>query len=488
VLKPLSSAIAIGSGGPFGAEGPIIVTGGACGSILAQVFHLTSAERKTLLVSGAAAGMSATFGTPLAALLLAVELLLFEWKPRSLVPVAIASAIAAWLRAPYFHLPAAPLIHVPLHVLHPTTSTMLSASLAGLVAGAFAVLISNVLYGVEDGFHRLRIHWAWWPAIGGLCVGIGGYFQPRALGVGFDVIDEVLVGHFVLSMLFGLLLVKATIWAIALGSGTSGGILAPLLMMGAVLGAAASGVLPGGDRTLWPLVCMAAVMGGAMRAPLTSVAFALELTHDIGALIPLLIASSIAYALALLVMRRSILTEKIARRGLHVTHEYGIDPLERLSVGDVMASTVVTVPATLPVQRLIWDYFLGARPHKHQGYPVVGTKGELVGVITRSDLLDDWTLAVLQGGPNTEVGASSIITFDLVNREAVTAFAWESSRIAAERMASHNVGRLPVLADDGTRQVVGMITRSDLLKSRARLAAEENFRERFLGIGASSRS
>src|SRR5215475_3242771 len=297
VLKPISSAISIGSGGPFGAEGPIIMTGGAFGSMIAQLFHLTAAERKTLLVAGAAGGMSATFASPVAAVLLAVELLLFEWKPRSVVPVALSSAVAAAVRV--YLIGPGPLFPVPAH--GPVAALgLLSAVGIGLAAGVLAMLLTGAVYGAEDAFQRLPIHWMWWPAIGGLVVGIGGLIQPRALGVGYDVIGELLQGQFVASTLVSLIVVKGIIWAVALGSGTSGGVLAPLLIMGGALGALETYVLPGGTKALWPLVSMAAVLGGTMRSPFTSVIFALELTRDVDALLPLLIAAMVAHGFTVL--------------------------------------------------------------------------------------------------------------------------------------------------------------------------------------------
>jgi H+/Cl- antiporter ClcA len=482
VLKPLSSAISIGSGGPFGAEGPIIMTGGAVGSIISQVFHLTAAERKTLLVAGAAGGMSATFATPVAAVMLAVELLLFEWKPRSLIPVALASAVAALVR-PYL-LGAGPLFPV---VGHPAlgTTELLSSGVVGLLAGALALGLTLAVYASEDLFAHLPIHWMWWPAIGGLLVGIGGYFEPRALGVGYDVIRDLLQGNFVLWTLLGIVVVKCLIWSGSLGSGTSGGVLAPLLMMGGALGALESSFLPGGDAALWPLVSMAAVLGGTMRSPLTGVVFAVELTHDINSLPALLIASVVAYGFTVLVMKRSILTEKVARRGFHVSREYTVDPLERSSIEDVMASQVVTIPATMPAQQLLREYFLGAGPRRHQGYPVVDEHGNLLGVVTRSNLLDDWVAAAMNAAEAGRGGAGApVIAYDLIHKQPITAFPWESCRVAAERMAQAGVGRLPVVSPEDPKKVIGIVTRSDLLKPRARLVEEEVSRARFLGVGA----
>ncbi|HEX5127025.1 MAG TPA: chloride channel protein, partial [Rhodocyclaceae bacterium] len=355
VLKPISSGIAIGSGGPFGAEGPIIMTGGAIGSLIGQYFHITGAERKTLLVAGAVAGMTAVFGTPIAAVLLAVELLLFELRPRSLLPVAIACAVAGFVRP--LLLDAGPLF--PLQTSPIGTLGLLSCVLAGIAAGALSWTLSALLYKVEDLFGKLPIHWMWWPALGGLAVGIGGYMQPRALGVGYDVIGDLLQNHLVVNVVVTLLLCKAVMWVIALGSGTSGGVLAPLLMVGAGLGVVLGPMLPDGHAhaALWPLVFMAATLGGMMRAPIMSVMFAFELTQDANALLPLLTASAVAYGFTVLTMPRSILTEKIARRGYHIYREYGIDPLERHSVDEVMARDVETIDAETPIVEALSKYF-----------------------------------------------------------------------------------------------------------------------------------
>jgi H+/Cl- antiporter ClcA/CBS domain-containing protein len=479
VLKPLSSAVSIGSGGPFGAEGPIIMTGGALGSIIAQAFHLTAAERKTLLVAGAAGGMAATFATPVAAVLLAVELLLFEWKPRSLVPVAMSSAAAALLRP--FLLGAGPLFAVPGHA-RLGVDALLASGVVGLAAGGLALLLTLAVYLFEDLFHRLPIHWMWWPAIGGVVVGIGGWFQPRALGVGYDVIDDLLLGRCVVSALVALIVVKCLIWSFSLGSGTSGGVLAPLLIMGGALGAILAPVLPGGDERLWPLVCMAAALGGTMRSPLTGAVFALELTNDVNALPALLIASTVSYGFTVLVMRRSILTEKVARRGYHVSREYGVDPLELPTVAEVMTAPAVTVPATLSTPELLYEFFLATGKRKHQGYPVLDANGHLVGVVTRGDVLEIGQ-APLVAGNGTSV---PLTAGELVKRPAVTAFPWESCRVAAERMAALGVGRLVVVDADDPFKVVGVLTRSDLLKARAHHVEQESKRERFFRLTRSS--
>lgn len=469
ILKPLSSAISIGSGGPFGAEGPIIMTGGACGSIIAQAFHLTAAERKTLLVAGAAGGMSATFASPVAAVLLAVELLLFEWKPRSLVPVALASAVAAALR-PYL-LGAGPLFPVPPHPeLGPIS--LLACLAVGLAAGVASSLLTWGVYAAEDAFHRLPIHWMWWPALGGLAVGIGGLLQPRALGVGYDIIAQLLQGRFVPAALAGLMIVKALIWMSALGSGTSGGVLAPLLIMGGALGALEASCLPGGSRALWSLISMGAILGGTMRSPLTGVVFALELTGDVHALLPLLIACVTGHAFTVLVLPRSILTEKVARRGYHLTREYTVDPLEALTVDEVMSRDVVTVPAALPTTDLEQQYFHPRTGQRHQGYPVLDSSGRLVGVVTRSNLIE----------PSQPEDLGGRTVGQLISQPPVVAYVDETCRTAAERMADAGVGRLPVVTREDPRRLVGMVTRSDLLKARKRYLELEQRRERPLSV------
>ena len=339
VLKPLSSAIAIGTGGPFGAEGPIIMTGAAFGSVFAQAFHLSDTERKTLLVAGAAAGMAAIFAAPMAAVLLAVELLLFEWKPRSFVPVAVAATVGAALRVPL--LGAGAVFPVPPHAML-SMSGLATGLVVGVIAGFASALLTKLCYFCEDTFAKLPIHWMWWPMLGSLAVGVGGLFAPRALGVGYDVIRDLFAGNLIAGAALGLLIAKALMWAIALGSGTSGGVLAPLLIMGGAIGAVESTVIPGHDAGLWAMISMAAMMGGTMRSPLTAVIFLLELTHDINLLTGLLIACTAAHAVTVLVMRRSILTEKVARRGHHVNREYIVDPLSHFN-GELDAETIALI-------------------------------------------------------------------------------------------------------------------------------------------------
>ncbi len=464
ILKPLSSGVVIGSGGPFGAEGPIIMTGGAVASLLAQAFHLTAAERKGLLVAGACAGMTAVFGTPLAAVLLAVELLLFELRPRSLLPVALSCAVAGFLRPLWSS--SGPLF--PMQTSEVTVLAMLSCCVAGLACGAVSALMTYLLYRVEDGFQRLPIHWMWWPAIGGVFVGIGGYLQPRAFGVGYDVIGDLLQNHLVLSAALSLLLVKLCIWAVALGSGTSGGVLAPLLMIGAGVGTVLASWLPGGSPQLWALVCMAAILGGTMRAPLTAVVFAFGLTHDVNAMLPTMLSCAIAYGFTVIVMRRSILTEKIARRGRHVFREYGVDPLERHFVEEVMTREVMCIAANERIADVKSRYF-GAH-QRHRAYPVIDGE-RLIGMLDRELLIG--------------------LPADSLDRPVAKLPLWQTAhalpgdtcRIAALRLAAESLERLPVLADLASRRVVGIVSYQDLLKPAWVMHAEEQQRERTLSFG-----
>ncbi|HEY3866770.1 MAG TPA: chloride channel protein [Actinocrinis sp.] len=355
VLKPVSAAISIGTGGPFGAEGPIIMTGGAAGSILAQALKLSADERKTLLVSGAAAGMAATFNAPLASVLLAVELLLFEWRPRSLVPVASAVIVSVVCR--FWLLGSAPVFPVA-DLVHPGPAAIGLSLVPGLTGGLLAIGATGLVYLAEDGFNRLPVHWMWWPALGGLIIGIGGLFEPRALGVGYDVIDQLLTGRAALSLVLGILVVKTLIWSLSLGSGTSGGVLAPVFMIGGSLGALEGTVLPHVFPGFWAMAGLAAVVGGVMRSPLTGIVFTLELTHAWNDLIPLMVASVSAYLLSALLLKRSVLTEKIARRGLHLTREYSTDPLEMFFAHEVMTAGPVPPPAeqhdTDPSQTVVY--------------------------------------------------------------------------------------------------------------------------------------
>lgn len=471
VLKPVSSAISIGTGGPFGAEGPIIMTGGALGSLFAQFFRLTAAERKTLLVAGASAGMAAVFAAPLAAVLLAVELLLFEWKPRSFIPVALAAAVAGALRIPI--LGAGPIFPVSPHAPLDATG-LLVAALVGIIAGLASGILTSLVYLFEDLFNKLPIHWMWWPAIGGIAVGIGGFIDPRVLGVGYDVIQQLLNGQIIGAAALGLLVGKALVWSIALGSGTSGGVLAPLLIMGGALGAFLANWIPYGNAGLWALIAMSAIMGGTMRSPLTAIVFTLELTHDLNVLPALLLACVAADAVTVLLLRRSILTEKVARHGHHILREYVVDPFELLRVGEVMDQQVPTIPATLPVTELAariskGDSQLAAR----QGTPIVDAEGKLVGIITRSDLMHAMERENL----------AEMTVLDAGNRNLIVAYPDETMRQALAKMHEHNIGRLPVVRRDDPRHLVGYLGRSGVMSARMKMLEEERVREQSWGLG-----
>ncbi len=490
VLKPISSALSIGTGGPFGAEGPIILTGGAFGSLIAQFFHLSAAERKTLLVAGAAAGMAATFNAPIASILLATELLLFEWKPRSIIPVALASGIATLLRRAIIH--SGPMFPVG-HYTSLDVGGLLGACCVGIVGGLLAWALTLGVYGAEDAFRKLPIHWMWWPALGGIVVGVGGLFFPRALGVGYDTIADEFKGNLPLQMLIGIIIAKAVIWCIALGSGTSGGILAPLLLIGGALGGIEGHFLPGHAVGLWALIGMAAALAGVMRSPLTSIIFALELTYAFDLALALLFACFIAHGVSVLLLKRSILTEKVARRGYHLSREYAVDPLEVLQVSEVMRADVVSVAADLRLGAL--HRRVTARPGawNQRLYPVLDGDERLVGVITRTDLvrLDGGAGAgPLDGAtPNFPDGSVSVdgdedrrSVSDIMRVDPVVAYPDETLRAVAARMITTNVWRLPVVARDDPQHLLGLISQRELLHARERLLVEERKRERVMHL------
>ncbi len=471
-LKPLSSALSIGSGGPFGAEGPIIMTGGAFGSMIAQFLHLTSAERKTLLVAGAAGGMSATFASPIAAVLLSVELLLFEWKPRSLIPVALASATAAVVRR--YIIGEGPLFPVPPHAAFIGIDGLLGCVLVGLLAGALSALLTASVYAAEDAFRLLPIHWMWWPAIGGFVVGVGGLIFPQALGVGYDTIGALLDGNVPGQVILGILLVKSVIWAVSLGSGTSGGVLAPLLMMGGALGGLETLILPNEGVGFWPLVSMGAILGGTMRSPFTGIIFALELTHDINVLLPLLVASIVAHGFTVLVLRRSILTEKISRRGYHLSREYSIDPLEILFVREVMRTNVVALGADSSREELARMVYADRDTTVQRLYPVLDSQGNLTGVVTRNDLKK-----LIDDPPDD---ANPVTLASITRIRPVVAYPDEPLRVVVFRMAESGLTRFPVVERGPSRRFVGMVSLSDLLKARIRNLEAERRRERVLSV------
>lgn len=459
-LKPLSAAISIGTGGPFGAEGPIIATGGALGSLLGQWLHVSAMERKTLLAAGAAAGMSATFGSPVSAVLLAVELLLFEYRPRSLIPVALAATTATGVRAFFEGTRAA--FSMP-ELAQPGGSALALYVLIGALVGLASVAVSRSVYWVEDAFEKLPLHWMWWPAIGGLAVGIVGFIEPRTMGVGYDNIEALLASKWLpltVTMLCGL---KFISWSLALGSGTSGGTLAPLLTfgggLGALLGVGLTALLPmaGVDPRLAALVGMASMFAGASRALLASVVFAFETTRQPIGLLPLLGGCSAAFMVSALLMKNSIMTEKIERRGVRALGEYQADHLDQLVLRDVAVRAVVTLQAAMPIAD-VRRWFAEHPALKHQGYPVVDESGVL-GVVMRRDIA---------------TASDDVPLRSLLKRAAVVVTDDASLRDAADIMARDGFGRLPVVSSKNPRELVGIVTRSDLLAAHVeRLDASE---------------
>ncbi|MEA2465470.1 MAG: hypothetical protein QOJ98_3217 [Acidobacteriota bacterium] len=455
-LKPLSAAISIGTGGPFGAEGPIIATGGAMGSLAGQLLHTSATERKTLLAAGAAAGMAATFGSPVSAVLLAIELLLFEFRARSLVPVALAAVTATAVRIAFAGV--GPAFAMP-RLGRPTELALVAYVALGAFAGWLSVYVTRAVYWIEDCFERLPIHWMWWPALGGVAVGVVGYVAPRTLGVGYENIDGLISGQLIGTAALVLCSLKFVSWAVSLGSGTSGGTLAPLLTIGGgvgvVAGGWAAGVFPraGIDVRICALVGMAAMFAGASRALLASVVFAFETTLQPLGLLPLLGGCTAGYLVSSLLMQNTIMTEKLARRGVRVPAEYAADYLDLINVAEACSTDVATVGADEPLSAV------RRRAASHQGFPVVDEQGNLLGVVTRRDFLD----------PARD---DSTPARDLLTRPPAVIFLDNSLREAADQMVRENVGRLPVVLREDPRRIAGFITRSDLLRAHEKRLAE----------------
>ncbi len=467
LLKPVSAAISIGTGGPFGAEGPIIATGGALGSLLGQLLHTTAAERKTLLAAGAAAGMTATFGCPVSAVLLAVELLLFELRPRSLIPVALASAAATAVRIAFVGI--APAFTMP-NLVQPSEPALAAYAVLGALVGVVAVGVTRAVYAVEDLFERLPVHWMWWPAIGAVAVGVCGFFVPRTLGIGYDNIDRILSGEMLGGSLLLLSLMKFISWSISLGSGTSGGTMAPLFTigggLGALLGESAAWAFPhlGIDVRIAALVGMAAMFAGASRALLASVVLAFETTRQPIGLLPLLSGCTASFLLSCLLMRNTIMTEKIARRGVRVPGEYAADFLDQVPAGLYASKPVVTLKADDFLEAVRAWIAAHSPGSNHQGFPVVDAAGALLGVVTRRDLL----------APESPDTAR---VRDLLRRPLAVVFEDSSLREVADHMVHEGVGRLPVVARASPRVPVGILSRSDLLAAHKRRLDETNVAE-----------
>lgn len=451
-LKPISAAISIGTGGPFGAEGPIIATGGALGSLVGQIVRTTPGERKTLLSAGAAAGMAATFGSPVSAVLLAVELLLFEFRPRSIIPVAMASSAAAGVRM-LFESKAAFSMPQP---IPPGMSALAVYILLGALMGLISVAVTRCVYGIEDAFERLPIHWMWWPAIGAVVVGLCGWLAPRTLGVGYQNISDIVSAALPLKTVAFLCLMKFISWSISLGSGTSGGTLAPLFTigggLGSLVGAGAAAVLPeaGIDVRIAALVGMASLFAGASRAMLASAVFAFETTLQPLGLLPLLGGCAASYLISCLLMRNSIMTEKIARRGVQAPAEYVADLLDQVLVRQICSPGVIALNADDTLGAVRQWLASGASGTSHQGFPVLDEKHTLLGVLTRRNLLD----------PSA---ADDRLIRDLLRRAVKYVYDDCTARQAADHMVNHGIGRLPVVSRDLPHRVLGMVTRSDIL-------------------------
>ena len=472
ILKPISAAIAIGTGGPFGAEGPIIQTGGAFGSLIGQAVHTTASERKVLLACGAAAGMSATFNTPIAGVILAIELLLFEFKARSFIPLVIASTLATAVHMQL--LGSGPMFKVaPMDFGVPRALPFYLV--LGVLCGLAAVGFSKLLYWTEDQFEKLPIDELWWPAIGALGLGVIGYFVPRVLGVGYDTIGDILNASLGWKLLAIVMVAKAVALVISLGSGTSGGLLAPMFMssaaMGGIFAMAMQGVFPTSNLSpgAFALVAMGAVFGAASRATFSFIIFAFEITRDYNSVLPLMLVSVIADGVAMVLMpKASIMTEKLARRGLYIHQDYEADVLQQMTVVETMDKEAPTISADMKVGELS-DRITRHDPEvsRHQGLLMVDERGKLVGIITRGDVLR--ALDKDPGGGQTLLEAGT--------RQIIVTFPDERLAEASAKMLRNNIGRLPVVNRNDPREIVGYLGRPGIMAAHLRRLEEEHVRE-----------
>ncbi|MCU7549115.1 chloride channel protein [Chitinophagaceae bacterium LB-8] len=459
-LKPVSAAISIGTGGPFGAEGPIIATGGALGSTIGQLLKISSYERKILLASGATAGMSAIFGSPIAAIFLAIELLLFEFSPRSIIPVALACITGA----AGHHLLFEPGAVFPTPFIEtPTNSALAIYSGIGLVIGILAAAITKVVYFIEDAFEKLPIHWMWWPMLGGLVVGFIGYFAPRTLGVGYENITDLLSGKTAISIVLSLCIMKFISWAIALGSGTSGGTLAPLLTIGgatgALLGTGALYLFPDSGMTITvaALVGMSAMFAGASRALLTSIVFAIETTQQANALLPLLAACVGSYLISYLLMKNTIMTEKIARRGVATPHIYEPDILNNLKVKQVQTDEAIVLDHTATANE-VRAWIKEKKLHQQNYYVVADQEGNFKGVISSSDIFN----LHFNDDSNIEV---------LIQRKRFVVRTEDNLKKAVEIMARENLDVVPVISEDDNK-ITGVLSYRNIISVYTQNAEE----------------
>jgi H+/Cl- antiporter ClcA/CBS domain-containing protein len=457
----------MGTGGPFGAEGPIIATGGALGSLAGQLLRTSNIERRTLLAAGAAAGMAEIFGCPVSAILLAMELLLFEFRPRSFIPVAFASVVGVSMR--YFFQGAQPIFFIP--NLPPTSgSTLIFYLLLGAVVGYIGVKSTHLVFWFEEMYERLPVHWMWWPAIGGLAVGIIGYFSPHTLGVGYDNVTDLLNAKTVGSAALLLAALKLLSWSVSVSSGTAGGTMAPLFTIGAgagsFLGALALQMFPHShiDPRLAALVGMAAMFTGSYQTFLTSVVLALETTQQPAGLLPLVGGCALAYLISCLTMRSSLVTDKFAKMGVRVPTEQSADFLRGILAGEAAKSPVTVVPAAQSAAKVLQNVDEEAL---HLGLVVADGTGHLLGLLTTRDFakIDDWSTAT--------VG-------ELVHHPLAVAYEDTTMRDAADHMVRERVGRLAVVERENPDRIVGIITRQDVLNAHRQRLDSLNKEERLL--------
>ncbi len=472
-LKPISAAISIGTGGPFGAEGPIISTGGALGSVAGQIMHITASERKVMLTAGATAGMAAIFGTPLAAVLLAIELLLFEFSPRSIIPVALACVTGAGMHFALFGTEA---VFAMPDIPEPSSIAIVTYIFLGAAIGVIAALVSKSIYVIEDAFEKLPIHWMWWPAIGAIAVGVVGYFAPYTLGVGYSNISALLSGKLTIQLILGLCFLKFISWSISLGSGTSGGTLAPLLTIGGafgiLLGTFTQKIFPGSDINLptCALIGMASMFAGASRALLTSIVFAFESTMQPHGLLPLLGACIAAYFVSFFLMKHgTIMTEKINRRGVFTPNAYEADILQRLSVEAVMQED----PAVLSGDNTVAEVKEWAHETANGNLPknlaVVDENENLIGIIILRTILerndnDSTPVSELVTGKNIYVYNNSQLSF------------------AVDVMHRFKVNFLPVVDRGNKKKVIGVLTPQDVFGAYRKRKHEEDIYKREISL------
>jgi chloride channel protein, CIC family len=482
LLKPISAAIAIGTGGPFGAEGPIIQTGGALGSLVGQVLHTTAVERKVLLACGAAAGMSATFNTPIAGVILAIELLLFEFKSRSFIPLVIASTIATAVHMQL--LGPGPMFQVG-QVDFGIPRAVPFYLVLGPLCGLAAIVLSKALYWVEDLFEKLPVDELWWPGIGALGLGIIGFFVPRVLGVGYDTIGAILNGELAWKVLLVVMIAKFAALVISLGSGTSGGLLAPTFMwsaaMGGLLAMIGNHVFPNAHLSpaAFALVAMGAVFGAASRATFSFIIFAFEITRDYNSVLPLMLVAVIADGVAMLFMpRSSIMTEKLARRGLRVHQDYEADVLTQVVVGETMEKNPPVIAAGTKVGELAERIARHDPDVARHDALLILDHGNLAGIVTRGD--------ILRALDNDSTGMTSVEQAG--STKLVVTYADELVSEAAAKMLHQDVGRLPVVDRSDERKAVGYLGRAAILAARTRRLRDEHVREEGWWGAARSRS